>query len=324
MELENNVESAAKVEEEKKEAAKVEGVNTDSLDTNSTINGLELRKLVGSQVLLDAGIQVGMSTKRWNPKMKPFIYKKRVNPYNNSANYVIDLTKIVVFLNQAYKFLSQIAKNGGSILFVGTKKNNLIKELIKEEEKRTQSHYIVQRWLGGTLTNFRTLSNSIKRLNEIVALQKFGEIDKYTKKEQIGILRETERLNKFVGGIRMMNSLPDVLVVIDPVADQNAIKEAKKMHIPVIALANTNADPSNIDFIIPCNNVSIRSLTLIITILADAIAEARNEELKFVGKQDNEIVLPEIQRKPVNQTVETMVNHKTFSKQEQKTENKNS
>ena len=323
MELDNNVESAVKLEEENKEAAKVEGVNADSLDTNSTINGLELRKLVGSQVLLDAGIQVGMSTKRWNPKMKPFIYKKRVNPYNNSANYVIDLTKIVVFLNQAYKFLSQIAKNGGSILFVGTKKNNLIKELIKEEAKRTQSHYIVQRWLGGTLTNFRTLSNSIKRLNEIVALQKFGEIDKYTKKEQIGILRETERLNKFVGGIRMMNSLPDVLVVIDPVADQNAIKEAKKMHIPVIALANTNADPSNIDFIIPCNNVSIRSLTLIITILADAIAEARNEELKFVGKQDNEIVLPEIQKKPVNQTVENMVNHKNFSKQEQKTENKN-
>ena len=143
MELDNNVESAVKLEEENKEAAKVEGVNTDSLDTNSTINGLELRKLVGSQVLLDAGIQVGMSTKRWNPKMKPFIYKKRVNPYNNSANYVIDLTKIVVFLNQAYKFLSQIAKNGGSILFVGTKKNNLIKELIKEEAKRTQSHYIV-------------------------------------------------------------------------------------------------------------------------------------------------------------------------------------
>lgn len=260
---------------------------------------------------MDAGIQIGLSTKRWNPKMKPFIYKKRINPYNKNANYVIDLTKTVVFLNQAYKFLNHVAKNGGSVLFVCTKKNNLVKDLIKEEAKRTQSHFVTQRWLGGTLTNFKTLSNSVRRLNEIVALQKFGEIDKYTKKEQIEILKETERLNKFVGGIRMMNTLPQVLVVIDPVSDQNAIKEAKAMNIPVVALANTNADPTNIDFIIPCNNISIRSLTLIITLLADAIAEARNEPVKFVGKEDSEIVLPEIQKR-VN--FENVVSHKNFSK----------
>lgn len=313
MKLENNVESVSIVDEktQTQEAAKVENDNSNSLNANSTIQGLEIRKLVSAQVLLDAGIQIGLSTKRWNPKMKPFIYKKRVNPYNKNANYVIDLTKIVVFLNQAYKFLSHVAKNGGSVLFVCTKKNTIIKDLIKEEARRTQSHFVTQRWLGGTLTNFRTLSNSIRRLNEIVALQKFGEIDKYTKKEQIEILKETERLNKFVGGIRMMNTLPQVLVVIDPVSDQNAIKEAKAMNIPVVALANTNADPTNIDFIIPCNNMSIRSLTLIVTLLADAIAEARNEETKFVGKEDNEIVLPEIQKRTNH---ENMISHKNFSK----------
>ncbi len=313
MENNNNVESASKTTEVK-EAAKVEE-NLDNKNTNSTIQGLETRKLVGSSVLLESGIQVGMSTKRWNPKMKPFIYKKKTNLYNKNSYYVIDLTKIMVFLNNAYKFLSSVSQNHGSILFVGTKKSAAIRDLIKEEAKRTQSHYVTQRWLGGTLTNFRTLSNSIKKLNDLVALQKFGEIEeKYTKKEQICMLKETERLNKFVGGIRLMNTLPQALIVIDPVADQNAIKEAKSMHIPVVALANTNADPSNIDFIIPCNNMSLRSLTLVLTILADAICEGRGEPTKFVGKEDSEIQLPEAQKRNTNLTVENIVNHKNFSK----------
>ena len=314
----NSVESASKVETKpvSQDAAKVDSASTsseaDAKSANSTTPGLEIRKLVSASVLLDAGVQIGLSTKRWNPKMKSFIYKKHANNFNNNANYVIDLTKIVVFLDQAYKFLTHIVKNGGSVLFVCTKKNQIIRDMVRDEAKRVDSSYVNQRWLGGTITNFATISNSIKKLNKLVALQKFGEIDKYTKKEQVEKLREIEKLNKFVGGIRNMSTLPQAIVVIDPVADQNAVKEAKKKKIPVVALANTNADPTDIDFIVPCNNVSLRSLTLMVTILADAIAEAKNEPTKFVGKEDSEIVLPEVQKRTTN--MNNMVVHKTYTK----------
>lgn len=265
----------------------------------------DLRKLVSASKLMEAGSHIGTPAKLWNPKMAPFVYSKK-----GGKTQIIDVLKTLVFLNRAYNFLKDISKEGGRVLFVGTR-GSTIKEHIKSESKRVKSYYINQRWLGGTLTNYRTISKSIDKLNKLIALQLSDEVQKYTKKEQIKISKETEKLAKFFGGIRTMRSLPQAIVVTDPVIEKNAIIEAKKMRIPVVAIANTNADPSNIDFIIPANSSSIRTVYLIISILSDAIAEAHNEPLSIIGKKDEEIILPEVAKKVQSSSI---VSHKRFSK----------
>ena len=260
-----------------------------------------LKKLVSVNKLMEAGAHIGLSNHLWNPKMKPFIYNKR-----GGKNQIIDILKTLVFLNRAYNFLYDITKQGGSVLFVGTH-GDIIKEHIKEEAKRTKSYYINQRWLGGTLTNFKTISNSINKLNKLINLTLSEDINKYSKKEQLDINREIDKLTKFVGGIRTMRSLPQVIVVTDPVIEKNAIAEARKLKIPVIALTNTNADPNIIDFIIPVNSNSIKTVYLMISILADAIASSRDEPTKVVDKTDEEIILPEVIKQPNRQ----IVNHHT-------------
>lgn len=258
-----------------------------------------IRKLVSPVKLIEAGASTGCYTKYWNPKMKPFIYSKR-----SGKSYTIDLLKCMVFMDRAYKFLNEIAKEGGWILFVGTRNDN-IRRHIAEQAKRVKQFYVNQRWLGGTLTNFRTINRSIIKLNNLLMLQISDQIKKYTKKEQLQKIKETEKLGKFFGGIRTMKGLPQAVVVLDPIVEHNAVVEAHKLHIPVVALANTNADPTNIDFIVPCNTNSWRTTWLISTILADAVAEAIGSETLVVGKKDEEIVLPEIAKRIQDQPMIT-------------------
>jgi small subunit ribosomal protein S2 len=213
-----------------------------------------LRKLVSASKLMEAGVHIGMSAKFWNPKMKPFIYPKRGNRMQ-----VIDILKTMVFMDRAYNFLRDISREGGTVLLVGTR-GDTIKEHVKNEAKRVKCFYINQRWLGGTLTNFKTISNSINKLNKLIALQLSDEIKKYSKKEQVMMTKETERMGKFLSGIRTMRGLPQALIITDPIHEHNALMEARKLNIPVIAFANTNANPDLIDFLIPANSSSIKTV----------------------------------------------------------------
>lgn len=288
----NEVESSVNTDANADAVKNTAATPADSVQNKANANSIlkKMKQLVSASKLIEVGAHIGLNPRKWNPKMSPYIYAKRSN------NLVIDVLKSLIYLNKAYSFIQELTKNGGRILIVGTN-GKLIKDLIKDEAKRGQCYYITQRWLGGTLTNFKNISKSIKKLNDNIQIQKTGEIDKYTKKEQININKETEKLSKFYGGIRTMRKLPNAIIVLDPDHDKNAVAEARKLNIPVIALANTNADPNLIDYIIPINNHSIRSIALILGVLMDATCEVRNEPVKFVGKSDEEIVLPETQSK---------------------------
>lgn len=263
----------------------------------SNKNNKDLKKIISVAKLMEAGAHVGLAANLWNPKMGPFIYRSK-----GSRNLIIDMLKIIVFSNRAYNFLHDIAKQDGKVLFVGTH-NDSVKKYVQEEATRAGCFYINQRWLGGTLTNFKTVNNSINKLNRLTSLLESENIGRYTKKQQLDMQRQVAKLEKFIGGIKNMKGLPQVVVVTDPVAEHNAVKEARDLHIPVVAIANTNANPDLIDFIIPANTHSIKTQWLMLGILADAIASAKGQPTKIIGKTDGEIVLPEVirvQRKVVN------------------------
>ena len=264
-----------------------------------------IRKLISATKLMEVGANIGSQPKYWNPKMKPYIYAKKTG-----KNQTIDLLKCMVYLDRAYNFLRDLTKEGGRILIVGTR-GEIIKNHVKEECKRAKCFYVNQRWLGGTLTNFRTINKSIAKLNNLIMMQLNDEIKKFTKKEQLQKIKETERLGKFFGGIRTMKGLPQAIVVLDPVVEHNAVEEAHKLHIPVVALANTNADPTNIDFLIPCNTMSIKTVYLLTSILCDAICEGLGEPLAVIGKKDEEIVLPETTKRVQNQE---FINRTSYTK----------
>ncbi len=272
----------------KDKSAEIETIIKAKLDANPTIQA-NYKQLISISKLMETGMHIGLPSRKWNPKMKKFIYTKK------GKNYIIDLYYTVVALSDAYHFLVKLGKKDGKALFVGTK-GNILKNHIKTESRRVGSFFVNQRWLGGTLTNLKTINNSTKKLSELVALQKFGEISKYSKKEQSVIIKDIEKLNKFFGGIRTMKDLPDVLIVTNPIEEKNAITEAKKLNIPIIAICNTNADPDNIDIVIPANNYSIKSVYLIIGILSDAIAIGKEKPANYIGKPDSEIILPEFNR----------------------------
>lgn len=287
----------------KEKAAEIENNIMQKMNANPTTGNSKFTKLVSVNKLMETGAHIGLPSRRWNPKMKPYIYAKK------GTNHIIDLAKTMIMLNDAYNFLVEISKKGGTALIVGTK-GEVIKNHVKEEAKRTSSFYINERWLGGTLTNFKTISNSIKKFNNLLVtqIQNSGEIDKYSKKERIQMKKETEKLAKFFGGIRMMKDLPSVIILTDPENEKNALSEARKLGIPVIAICNSNANPEGIDYIIPANNYSIKSIYLLIGILNDAIAEGKGLPKTFVGKKDEEIVFPEIKRR--NDYVR-VVNHRS-------------
>ncbi|WP_391591874.1 SSU ribosomal protein S2p (SAe) [[Mycoplasma] cavipharyngis] len=249
---------------------------------------IETNPLVPLSKLINGGVHIGLKPNKWNPKMKPFIYTKKFN-------HIIDIRKSMSFLNTSFQYLVDLVRAGGEALFVGTK-NKLISELIKSVCEKNNIYYVTQRWLGGTLTNFKHISFSIKKLNSLNTLLADEKLQEgRTKKEILDLTRERDKLEKFYGGIKKMTKLPQVLVCFDPVEDKNCILEARKMGIPVIGIANTNADPTIIDFIIPANNFSIRSAYILVNVLADAVLYVNQSPTTIAFRSEDEIVLPEIQ-----------------------------
>ncbi|NLM39747.1 MAG: 30S ribosomal protein S2 [Firmicutes bacterium] len=222
--------------------------------------------IVSMKQLLEAGVHFGHQTRRWNPKMAEYIFTER------NGIYIIDLQKTVRKVDEAYRFVRDLVASGEKILFVGTKKQ--AQDTIKEEAERCGMFYVNQRWLGGMLTNFRTIAARIARLEEIERMEQDGSFDVLPKKEVIGLRKEQERLNRFLGGIRGMKTLPGALFVVDPRKERIAVAEAHKLGIPIVAIVDTNCDPDEIDYVIPGNDDAIRAVKLLTSIIADAVVEA--------------------------------------------------
>ena len=249
--------------------------NTETMEQVVTENA----PVITMKKLLEAGVHFGHQTRRWNPAMKKYIYTAR------NGIYIIDLQKTVTCIESAYTALKNIVDNGGKVLFVGTKKQ--CQDIVKEEALRSGSFYAVERWLGGTLTNFRTIQKRIKRLKDIEKMEEEGTLDaSYTKKEAAIIRKEGEKLNVSLGGIKEMRKLPNAIVVIDPRIEHNAVAEAKKLGIPVFAIVDTNSDPENVDYVIPANDDATRAVKLIITVLADAIVESKGGVTEIAYTKD--------------------------------------
>ncbi len=232
--------------------------------------------------LLEAGVHFGHQTKRWNPKMKPYIFDERNNIY------VIDLQKTVKKFKEADDFLSDVISNNGTILFVGTKKQ--ARDSIREEALRCDMYYVNQRWLGGTLTNFATIQKSTKKLRRIEQMQEEGEFSLLPKKEALKMERGRQRLEKFLGGIKHMKSLPDAVFIVDPKKEKIAVHEAKKLSIPVIAIVDTNCDPDPIDFVIPGNDDAIRAIKLFTSRIADSVIEGKQQYQERLLSQEKEAI----------------------------------
>ena len=226
--------------------------------------------VISMKQLLEAGVHFGHQTRRWNPKMAPYIFTER------NGIYIIDLQKTVRKIDEAYMFIRDVAMEGKSVLFVGTKKQ--AQESIESEAKRCGMYYVNNRWLGGTLTNFRTIQGRIKKLNEIAAMEKNGQFDVLPKKEVIKLCAEREKLLKNLGGIREMKKLPGALFIVDPRKERIAVQEARILNIPIVAIVDTNCDPDEIDYVIPGNDDAIRAVKLIAGKLADAVLEGKQGE----------------------------------------------
>lgn len=223
--------------------------------------------VVSMKQLLEAGVHFGHQTRRWNPKMAQYIFTER------NGIYIIDLQKTVKKLEEAYMFVRDVAANGDTVLFVGTKKQ--AGDSVREEAERAGVHYVNARWLGGMMTNFKTIRRRIERLNQLQKMEEDGTFERLPKKEVIKLKLEIEKLEKFMGGIKTMNKLPGALFVVDPRKEKIAVAEAKKLGIPVVAIVDTNCDPDEIDYVIPGNDDAIRAVKLIAQTMADAIIEGR-------------------------------------------------
>ena len=225
--------------------------------------------------LLETGVHFGHQTRRWNPKMKKYIYGER------NGIHIINLEQTVELIEKdVYPFVVDIAKQGKSVLFVGTKKQ--AQDAIKEEAERCGQYYINARWLGGTLTNFKTIRSRVDRLNKLNNMEKMGEFDLLPKKEVIGLKAERDKLETNLGGIKDMRGLPGVMFIVDPDQEDIAVMEARKLHIPIVAITDTNCDPDLIDYVIPGNDDAIRAVKLIASVIADAVIEAKQGEAGLV------------------------------------------
>ena len=235
--------------------------------------------IVSMNYLLEAGVHFGHQKRRWNPKMKEYIYTTR------DDIYIIDLQKTVKKLEEAYEAMKKIAEDGGKVLFVGTKKQ--AQEAAEESAIRTNNYFINERWLGGTLTNFKTIRSRIKRMEDIEKMEQDGTFDMLPKKEVIQIKKEYDKLNKNLRGIREMKKMPQALVIVDPRKEEIAIKEAHILGIPVFGIVDTNCDPDVVDYVIPGNDDAVRSVKLIIGVLTNAIAEVNgNEVIDYISDDD--------------------------------------
>ena len=226
--------------------------------------------VVSMKQLLEAGVHFGHQTRRWNPKMAEYIYMER------NGIYIIALAKTVKKLEEAYDFVRTLSENGQSILFVGTKKQ--AQEAVKEEAERVGMYYVNARWLGGMLTNFKTMRTRVERLAQLKKMQEDGTFDMLPKKEVMKLMGDMEKLEKYLGGVKDMKKLPGALFVIDPRKEHNAIAEARKLHIPIVAIVDTNCDPDEVDYVIPGNDDAIRAIRLISQTMANAVLEGRQGE----------------------------------------------
>ena len=223
--------------------------------------------VVSMKQLLEAGVHFGHQTRRWNPKMATYIYTER------NGIYIVDLQKTVKKLEEAYNFVRQLSENGQSLLFVGTKKQ--AQDAIREEAQRCGMFYVNARWLGGMLTNFKTMRGRVDRLNQLKKMQEDGTFDMLPKKEVMKHMGEIAKLEKYLGGVTEMKKLPGALFVVDPRKERNAINEARKLNIPIVAIVDTNCDPDEIDYVIPGNDDAIRAIRLISSVMANAIQEGK-------------------------------------------------
>jgi small subunit ribosomal protein S2 len=255
--------------------------------------------VVSMSFLLEAGVHFGHQTKRWNPKMKEYIFTAR------DDIYIIDLQKTAKKIEEAYKALGVIAKEGGKVLFVGTKKQ--AQDAAKEEALRSNMYYVVERWLGGTLTNFKTIRKRVGRLSQIEGMEKDGVFNLLPKKEVIQLNKEYAKLNKYLAGIREMKKLPEALIIVDPRKEINAIREARKLNIPVFGIVDTNCDPDDVDYVIPANDDAIRAVKLVLGVLNNAVVEAMGgpmldfltEEDKIKAMPKEEIIMKAVVETPV-------------------------
>ena len=235
--------------------------------------------VVSMKQLLEAGVHFGHQTRRWNPKMAPYIFTER------NGIYIIDLQKTVKKIDEAYAFMKEVGESGKPILFVGTKKQ--AQNAIVDEAKRCGEYYVSERWLGGMLTNYKTIGGRIKRLNDIEKMEEDGTFEKLSKKEVIKLKAEHEKLQKFLGGIRDMKGMPGALFIVDPKKERIAVKEARILGIPVVGIVDTNCDPDDVDYIIPANDDAIRAVKLIAGSMADAIIEGKQGESFDEGEAED-------------------------------------
>ncbi len=267
--------------------------------------------IVSMNYLLEAGVHFGHQRRRWNPKMKEFIYTTR------DDIYIIDLQKTVKKLEEAYEAMKEIAQNGGSVLFVGTKKQ--AQEAAEESATRTNMYFVNERWLGGTLTNFKTIRSRIKRMEEIEKMEQEGVFEMLPKKEVIQIKKEYDKLNKNLRGIREMKKMPQALVIVDPRKEEIAIKEARILGIPVFGIVDTNCDPDMVDYVIPGNDDAVRAVKLLIGVLTNAIAEVNgNEVIDFVSEEDKAKAEKKANKKEVSEEKEEVKEVATEAKEEVK------
>ena len=240
--------------------------------------------IISMKQLLEAGVHFGHQTRRWNPKMAPYIFTER------NGIYIIDLQKTVKKVEEAYNFLRDVAASGENILFVGTKKQ--AQGAIKEEAERCGMFYVSERWLGGMMTNFKTIQKRIQRLRELEKMQEDGTFDLLPKKEVSGLLHEMEKLTKFLSGIKDMKKLPGALFIVDPRKERIAVLEAHKLHIPIVATVDTNCDPDEIDHVIPANDDAIRAVKLLAGKMADAVLEGKvsaNDDAEIAKENGEEV-----------------------------------
>ena len=233
------------------------------------------QNVVSMKALLEAGVHFGHQTRRWNPKMAPYIYTER------NGIYIIDLQKTVKKLEEAYNFVRQLSESGQSLLFVGTKKQ--AQEAIKEEALRCNMYYVNARWLGGMMTNFRTIRKRIDRMDQLAKMKENGTFELLPKKEVAKLELEMEKLDKYLGGVKNMKTLPKAMFIVDPHKERIAVAEARKLNIPIVAIVDTNCNPDEIDYVIPGNDDAIRAVKLIAGAMADAVLE---------GKQGNQEAAP--------------------------------
>lgn len=249
-----------------------------------------MANVVSMKQLLEAGVHFGHATRKWNPKMKKYIYTAR------NDIHIINLEKTVGLIDEAYNFIKSVVDSGKSVLFVGTKKQ--AQEAITSEAQRCGMHYITERWLGGTLTNFTTIRSRIDRLNKINQMESMNEFSLLPKKEVMKLMQERDKLEANLGGIKEMRTLPGVIFVVDPKKEHLAVAEAHKLNIPIVGMVDTNCDPDEVDYVIPSNDDAIRAIKLIASAMADAVIEAREGEEALVEKRAQEAAAEETAEMP--------------------------